>query len=156
MKNGFSLVELLVALGILGGVLAAVNGIFFMVIKSGQKADVYIRLKENGQYALNFMSYKIRDADSILSACPGTGASIRIREHSAGTLTFSLAGGRLSVAAPAVNYLTSSEFTAQNLVFNCAAPLNAPKRVTISFTLSRPPPATETQTFQTTVSLRNY
>lgn len=154
-KNGFTLVELLVALGILGLVAVAVNNLFFTTMKVGKKTDIHVKLKEDGAYALNYMATKIRNAKEVVIIPSCGGVNIQIKDNDDSMLFFELSSNRIRsrVVGVDTNFLTGADFTASGLNFFCD--LGSPIMVTISFDLTQPDTG-ETERFQTRVSLRNY
>lgn len=150
--TGFTLVETLVAVAIMGLVIAGATSMFFFVLKGEKKADTRIKVKQSGDFALSVMSSTIRNADSITTVCDGT----QKPSISVGPTTFAVSAGQITSNGQP---LTSSEYVISTLnPFLCTRYPDKPKVVTITFTLARVGLTEEStqQTFQTTVSLRNY
>lgn len=166
-KNiGYTLIELLIVVAILGTVGFAATQIFFTVLQSTAKADLTREVKQNGDYALSIMERAIRNATSLdnVNPCPfppPSRSSLQINNPGtpATTTTFSLSGTRINSTG---GTLTSDKVSASNLSFTCTKFNGKPDLVTISFTLTQAntsatrPEETARMNFQTTVSLRNY
>lgn len=75
VKKGFSLIELLVVMAILGGLAVAMSRIFFANLRGTEKTQRLLELRQAGDQAILLMKKKIRvsrevDA-SILNCSPG-------------------------------------------------------------------------------------
>jgi len=64
MKKGISLIEILVALVILGILVPAIGGVFVNVYRDWGRQRDFIQTLENARWALEFMSSEIRDSKS--------------------------------------------------------------------------------------------
>lgn len=151
--KGFTLIEVLVSMGILSLVIVAATGLFFFAIRGGKKTDIVTKIKQNGDYALNLMKTKIRNAKAV--SCQG--AKITVANPEGNQTIFDLTGGRLrSTTDGKSGFLTSEEFKTSGLSFSCSS--ETPTVVSLTFSLSKSGGVEETasQTFQTTVSLRSY
>lgn len=170
-KNiGYTLIELLIVVAILGTVGFTATQIFFTVLQSTAKADLTREVKQNGDYAISNMEKMIRNAKSV--SC-GSGAIILENfETPATQTTFNLSGtvpqqiasssAFIGGASTSQGMLTNTKVSASALSFNCNSVAGKPDLVTISFTLSQAnataarPEERASMNFQTTVSLRNY
>jgi len=158
LKDGFTLIELLVSLGIMGLVIVSFNSLFFATLKGSKKADIQQKMKQSGDYALNVMATKIRNAQSV-SVCSAN--SLTIVNPDGSTSAFSLGGNQIIADGSG---LTDSVFIASappvsGKVFSCPVPpLDKPQLVTVSFILSKTGAIEETvqESFQTMVSPRSY
>ncbi len=163
--NGYTLVELLVVVAILGTVGFIATQIFFTVLQSTAKADLTREVKQNGDYALSVMEKMIRNAislDSVVNPCPFTNRnSLQITNsgNPLTTTTFSLSGNQIASTG---GMLTNAKVRANNLFFTCTKTAGKPDLIMISFTLTQAntsatrPEEKASINFQTTVSLRNY
>lgn len=154
-KNGFTLIEILVVIGIFGILAVIGTSMFFSILKGSTKTRVLAEVKQNGNYAISVMGRMIRNAKSIES-CPGS--SITIENQDRDSTTFSCSGGRVASNSA---YLTSDKVAVTNCtnVFTCNLGVS-PNVVTIDFTLSQAMGTRAEETaqvdFKTTVSLRTY
>ncbi|MFH0863898.1 MAG: type II secretion system protein [Candidatus Gottesmanbacteria bacterium] len=161
MKKGFSLIEMLVAIGLMASVGSIAMIILFTSIKGANKGDVMRDVKQNGEYAISMMENMIRSAKS--ATCNGAD-QLTILNTDKYTTTFSLVGNKIASegATTTGNYLTNDKVVVSGLTFNCTKPQGAPPFVKMNFTVTQ---ANLTTTlaeekasldFQTTVSLRTY
>ena len=164
-QKGFTLVELLVAIGILGVVGGIATIILFTTLRSASKSDIMREVKQNGDYAISVMERMIRNATGVESTCLGSGTSLTINNPDGRTTTFSLGGTSniqiASVSALGTGFLTNEKVAATGLNFTCSRTPGKPDVVSINFTLSQPGTPTRPEeraliNFQTTVSLRTY
>lgn len=162
-KSGFTLIEILVVVGILGAIVVIGSITFFSVLRGARKSKMISLVKQNGDYALEVMIKMIRNAREITSPCDGSDTSITILNPDRGETTFSCEDDAISSNAAE---LTSSQVKvgAGSCSFDCQ-PGEAlqPDTVTISFTLEAEkeggvparPEEEASIDFETTVSLRN-
>ena len=173
-QRGFTLVEILVVVGILGIIAVVASTIFFTTLRSAGKTKVLTTVKQNGDYALTVMERLIRDSQEVSSSCTSGMTSITVKRFDGSEITFScdLTPDRSLIASSSGQRLTSSDVKVDKCSFDCSCPAAYadctsqgtkfyPKTVTIKFTLSQVattvrPEEEATIDFQTTVSTRNY
>jgi len=169
-KVGFTLIEVLMIVLLLGVVLAVGSNLFFSILKGGSKAEILKEVKQNGDYAIAVMERMTRNASEAVCcfdlSCldQRTGEEVgylQITNSDRRTTTFFLESSEevLKIASNSGVYLTSKNVNASSGGFVCEG--ETPEVITISFTLSQKgtPLRVEekaTQNFQTTVSLRTY
>lgn len=170
-KNGFTLIEIIVVIGILGIILLMGSNLFFSILRSSTKTRILQLVKQNGDYAISVMGRMIRNARSV----SGNGSSITILNPDGKTTTFNCCGAspNFLIASESGGLscenarLTSSEVKVNNCsIFTVTSgePGVRPAVVKINFNLSQvsqaevtPRPEEQASvSFQTTVSLRNY
>lgn len=71
--KGYTLIELVVAVGILGVLAVAATNLFFSAIRGGGKVDVTTEVKQNGQFALSRIEQLTRNSLTV-EACAGNEA----------------------------------------------------------------------------------
>lgn len=162
---GFTLVEMLVVVGVVAVVgMMAVN-LFFATLKGSTKTAVLNEVKQNGDYALSVMEKMVRNAKS-LSPLTGQTGTITIINPDGGTTRFScLLDGSVRKIASNSAALTSQNVTLASCpadLFTVTTVAGKPSVVTIKFTLIQAtvspsrPEERASMDFQTTVSLRTY
>jgi len=152
-KNGFTLIEILIVIGIFGILAFIGTNMFFTILKSSAKTRVLAEVKQNGNYAISVMERMVRNARS--AECISGGVLITNPDRD--TTNFFCEGTK--IASKSGVYLTSDKVAATGCNFSCAG--TTPEVVTISFTLSQSgtttrPEEEATIDFRTTVSLRTY
>ncbi len=179
-KSGFTLVEVLVVVGILVIIMVAVSTIFFTTTRSSTKTKIVTKVKENGDYALSVMERLIRDSQEIIEnsdgkLCESDMKKLKVKRLDGTEIEFACvdAGGENGYIASNSANLTSPQIVKLNSCsFDCSCPpvypncvgegtKLYPKTITIKFTLTQPTatvrPEEEAKVdFQTTVSTRNY
>lgn len=171
-KTGFTLIEILVVVGILGIIAFIGTNMFFTILKGSTKTRVLAEVKQNGNYALGVMERMIRNARKI-EECQVSADHIKIQNPDEDWTDF-LCCGSPSLIASESGGLTCSDsgienarLTSSNVQVSCGTFISCtqatggPPVITINFTLSQlgSPPRPEEQArvdFGTTVTLRNY
>jgi len=177
--SGFTLVEILVVVGILGIIAVVASTIFFTTLRSAGKTKVLTTVKQNGDYTLSVMERLIRGSQEVVTntdnkICESGMNYLKFKRADGSTIEFGCleegaANGRIASNSAR---LTSSKVKVDSCSFDCSCPAVFPnctaegakfypKTVTIKFTLSQVgaavrPEEEATINFQTTVSTRNY
>lgn len=166
-KLAFTLLELLVVIGIIAIVGVIASDIFVNVTRSYNKAEIITRVQRSGNAVLAQMTGEIRNSRGVISPAPGSSSSSLTIENSSGgqsAFAFTPAGAdnglvsRNGVAISDNDYetgvnITSLNFTVLNttplvigISLGLEQPLGAPGRVDFQAAV----------TLQTSVSLRTY
>lgn len=167
-KRGFTLLELLVVIGVISIVGVITADIFSNVTRSYNKAEITVRVQRTGNVVLSQMVGEIRNARTVTSPAPGSSGSSLTIEDSDGSpvvFAFTAPGGatngyisRNGSAISDANYasgvnvtsLSFSVLVSDPLVVSITValqqPLGAPGRVDFNAAAS----------LQTSVSLRTY
>ncbi|MBI3384757.1 type II secretion system protein [Candidatus Gottesmanbacteria bacterium] len=165
---GYTLIEILIVFSIIG--LVSVFGLNFLttILRGNSKTAVTTEIKQNGNYALDIISYFIRNALSI-DNCSASSLSLRQWDNS--IVTFLLlpqvdaVSSRLNARiASNSSVLTNADATngvsVSGLSFTCTN--TSPPVVSIGFQVSQSaflpdrPELKGMVNFQTSVSLRTY
>lgn len=174
-QSGFTLLEIMVSIGIVAIVGVLISQVFFTTTRSNAKAELLKNIKQNGDFSVGLMGQIMRNANTITTACTETGtttASIALTNPDGGSTTLGcLLDGTVtriaSTSASRTDYLSESSLTlggtacnGASLSFVCTAPAGQPTTVAITFSLAQkgtPPDQFDraSASFQTTVALRN-
>ena len=169
-KSGYTLIEILVAIVVLGIVAVIGSQMFFSILKNTAKTRVLAEVKQNGNHALLVMGRMIRNAKRIQEntdgqTCQSGMKKLKIENPNNDSTEFDLSTTTriASVSALRTDYLMNDKVaidTAQPFQFNCVQTGDHPPEVTISFTLiqttgSRIEERVQAD-FNTKVSLRTY
>jgi prepilin-type N-terminal cleavage/methylation domain-containing protein len=181
--RGFTLLETLITVTIIGGVGILIAQVFFTTTKVNTKTELLKEVKQNGQYGIDTMSRMIRSStaiENIDTSCSSTGSvqkTITIKNPDGfyttlGCLYSDSATRIASASGSTINanseYLTSSNITLggdgcddadMTLKFTCTSYPDQAPSVVIQFSLSQKEASPdqfsrESTTFQTTVSPR--
>lgn len=138
-SSGFTYIELLVVVVILGILMVGMSNLFFSVIRGGGKVDVGTEIKQNGQQALANMETLIRNSDSVSSCSPIPGQSIVLTGKDGGTTTL-----LCDLTNPATGYiasnsarLTSTKAVVTDCTFTCDTTVGKAPLVGIIFTVTQ-------------------
>lgn len=158
MKKGFTLLELLMVVSLLGLALITVTGLLGNIFSGSGKSRALQAVKQNGQFALSTIERTARRAKT-LTVCSG-GTLIVIVPETAGDVTYTFNRSGSVLRRNGVN-LTGADVRVTG--FSCdltPAVAGNPAVVKIILTLDKPsltPDETAVaQTFATSVSLRTY
>lgn len=163
-RSGFTLLELLVVLGITGFILIVIAQLFGFTLSGSSKSRVLALLKEDGQFALSTMERTVRRAKQV-SACSGSTLTATVTEMVGGapvdvTYAYSVSG---SPAAILMNGIPLTSSGVEVASFGCsllAAAPGKPALVSLTLTIQKLSPSLDeravSQTFQTSVSTRTY
>lgn len=175
-NKGFTLIEILVTVGVLGIIAAFGTQMFLSILRNSKKTQVLTEIKQNGDYAINVMERMIRNAEKIIepddtcSSCNGHCSSctdIKIKNPDRSSTVFRCSSSpnniTLSTNGGPPDDLINSKADVDFCNFNVTkggVGVN-PDTVVISFTLSEPGVVTRPEDralieFKTSVTLRNY
>jgi len=141
-QQGYTLIELLLYVAIVGSLLTGVVTFFGIVVDARVKNQSVTEVNEQGTFALDYVAQTIRNANSLTSPTIGTTASaltIAVPTASLTPTVFSLSSGALQVkegAAAAVN-LTGSKVQVTAFSVKNLSRANTPGIIQISLTLNR-------------------
>ena len=162
--SGFTLLELMVSVALLGMISVAATLLFFSAIRGGGKVSVVTEVKQNGQFALNSMEQLIRNAASLESC---SAEAMTFIDKDGGNLGYEckdvdpdLDTGYIAKNAAR---LTSAEVAVTECVFTCDVDPNRLRGplINISFTVKKAGTSGDvadeaSANFSTAVSVRSY
>lgn len=178
-RSGFTLLEILIALGVISLLGVVIVQVFFTTTRSNTKTELVKDVKQQADYAIGVMTRSIQNArlvslsdGSTCSISGSTSGSISVTAENSSLTTYgcSVDSGvqRLaSTSATGAEFLTGSSYTLggtdcsdTSLVFVCTTIPGTSSSVKIGFTLSQkgtPQSLYEkaSTTIETTVSMRN-
>lgn len=168
MHKGFSLIELLIGIGLVAVLIATVNVLLFSSLQSAKQAEAQGVTKTEGAYALNAMSQAIKFAAQIETCQPDSLTIRRLNNH---RITYSIAGSgtstRIASAGATLSGTNNVNLTSPIVyVTNCDAPNNnmfscdaSNRSVNICFKVNNSGGTSVNDSadviFNTTVSVRN-
>jgi prepilin-type N-terminal cleavage/methylation domain-containing protein len=144
-NKGFTLMEILVSVGILSIVATLLAQVLFTTVHVNKKTEILSNIKQDGNFALDVIGRMVRSAKSI-DVCANNDLEIRNPDNNVTTITcFSdgKAARVASVSGSGTVYLTGSTVTLDpggtdvcaNSYIQVSCPPGILKQVTISFTL---------------------
>lgn len=163
--KGFTLIEVLVMVGVFLAVSVVIIGILFSTLRGGAKTTSLDQVKLNGDFAISLMSKSIRNAKSLTNApgCIGsTPNTVEIVGSDDSAVIFSCEATTISQnGSPILNTGQSGsvELVSGTCNFSCSSSGVTPT-ITIKFKLTTPGSASfieskSTVDFETSVTLRN-
>jgi len=179
MNKAFTLIEVIIAIAILGGITVVLSQSFFAISRANTKAELIKDIKQAGDFSIHVMRRMIRVSTGIRSVCDGNPDPNKelIISNSDGYQTrfhcvFETINGRpitrlASSSGAFTHYLTPANVTmggancaTSTLQFICTQYSSQPSSVEIFFTLSQAGVSSSnfeiaSMPFQTTVNARN-
>lgn len=163
-NKGFTLIEILLFLGISATMLLVVSIFITFILQAGTKSQTVAEVEQQGLFAMQTITQVIRNSTSITSPTAGNSATSATFVVPTGALSptiFDLSSGAIRIkegAGTAVN-LTNTEVTASALNFQNLSWTSTSGEVRISFTLTRNNPENKNEydyskTFYATAALR--
>lgn len=139
-NKGFTLVELLVYVGILAIVITSVVSIMFFVISSREKAKTINEVESQGALVMQFITQTIRNAESVNSPDVGINdstISLSVSDTQDNPTIFDINNGVIRVKKGTADEvdLTSSRVTASNLDFYNVSRTDTENIIKIEFQL---------------------
>jgi prepilin-type N-terminal cleavage/methylation domain-containing protein len=173
-QAGFTLIETLIVVFLIGIVLVAGGNMFFGIMKGASKVEVEREIKQNGEYALAIMERMIKNSRSVTSCSSGS-LEIENTDHFLTIFHLIPDSGVDRIASSSASaasdlFLTGDNVNVSDFVFTCTTdPVDSLdeddiRRVDINFTITPkgviagevPPEMYAKIDFQTSVSLRNF
>jgi prepilin-type N-terminal cleavage/methylation domain-containing protein len=156
-KRGFSLVELIVVVGLLSLLMIAISSTSLMSVITSSRIRTATKVKQAGNYAVDQMSLLLRNTKSVVS-CDTNLSTITFINQDGGTTTLALESTQ--IASNSGTYLTPSSQTVSNFSLTCLPSDTIPSLVKISFDLKDSLVTARKTTspllhFETSVNLRN-
>ena len=167
IKKGFTIVELLIYIGILSILLIVLTDIFVAILDVRRESQATSAVEEDGRFILGRIAYDFYQAQNVNLTAGQTDTRIEFNIQGSG-IRYSLnAGNFLRAGDPNCDLLgsecplNSSESKITSLTFtnikNSFPPPNPKDTIQVKFTVesvAQRPQGPETRSFQTTIGLR--
>lgn len=164
-KNGFTLIEFLLYIVIVGVILVVVGGIGLNILLGKAKQGALEEVSQNARFVMENITSAVRGAQSVNSPARGFSSStlsLAMASSSVNPTIFDLSGGmaRIKEGLGAFVSLTSGEVLVTDLQFSNVSYPGAPGAVRIQVTVRQVNPDNRPEynfeeTFYTTASVRN-
>lgn len=157
--KGFTLMELMVTVGILGMIIVTIMGMFFRSFRGGTKADTIMTLDQNAQMSLSILERFVRNAQSVSVGggdCPATSDSLTVESWDGRSTVFSLENGQLASNGAVIS---GEAVVISDLVFECVRTQGIPDQVMVRFNAVRTDAGGGAETeasYESVINLRNY
>lgn len=133
-QKGFSLLELLLYVGLTGVILLTTSTFFVSTIESRTKSQTIAEVESQGVQAMQIIGQKIRNATTINS--PSAGSSDTNLSLNDGGIVFDVSSGQLRIDEGTPVNLTSSKITVSDVDFYNLSRDGAPGIIRTEFTIS--------------------
>lgn len=163
-KPGFSLIELIVVIGLLSLLMLAISGTMLMSIVSSNRIRTTTKIKQAGNYALGQIQGMIRSAKSIETCYGGDETSSITLVNPDGNITTITSEideeGQTRIASNSATYLTPANMELSLFTLSCEPTTSDPSLIKVSFglkdklTTSRKT-GNPTLHFETSINIRN-
>ena len=169
MKDGFTLLEMLVSIAIIAILSTVLSQVFITTLRVNTKTELLKDMKQNGELALETMVRLVQNAKRV-DCISSQSILVTSSDNGQTTLECSLTGTTTRIASTSATgtaYLTSTSATlggancaGSTLAFDCVSSAGQPTTVTISFQLSQAGTGigvfdTVSEPFQSSVTTRN-
>ena len=157
-KQGFTLVELLIYVAILGSILVLLSGFFWNIISANIKENSYQEVQQNGSFSLIKMTQEIKKAKSIISPLPGSTSdslSLEMQNPNLNPTIFDLAEGKLRITRgsnPPIE-LTTDRVVVSNLIFRNLSYSKSPGTIRIEIKIEHSNPGGKIE-YQALINLK--
>lgn len=154
IKRGFTLIELIVVIGLLGLLAVAISGIMLASLVSSSNIRSATKVKQAGSYVIGQVQNLMRNAKTVV-ACDNVNQTITVVNPDGGQTEIMLESAR--IASNSGNYLTPPNLTVSAYSLQCDS-VTSPNLLKFSFDLKDPQSArasTPALHFETSVNFRN-
>lgn len=158
-KNGFTLIELVLFMGIVTILLVVLTQIFGSVLDVQKESAAFSSVQQDGTVILNRLMYDITRADSVITPS-SLGQKTTNLQFSAGGInyTYAILNGNLVLTDNiGTDQLNSYDSTVSNVSFLRLGNVGGKNTIQIAFTLTsrvQQAKGVEVRNFQTTIGLR--
>lgn len=158
--QGFTLVEMLIAMGLMTIFLVVLSDIVVTVAQISQESDATSSVAEDGRYILSRLSYDIGRATSVTTpGSLGATTSNLVLVIGGANYTYSISGGNLQLAvSPNTDNLNGGDTTISGLSVQRLGNSGGKETLSLSFTVTsktiRNGSTLESKTYTTTVGRR--
>ena len=141
-KKGFTLVELLISISVVGILIVGITDFYLTIVSSRVKNQTIAEVERQGAATIALISQRIRNAESISAPAPGSSAaSLTLDAVDAGNDPTTIDGtsSRLRITEGLANpvFLTAPSVTLSDLTFTNLSRASTPGIMRVSFTLTR-------------------
>lgn len=126
-KNGFSLIEVVVAMAIFAIALVAISGIFLSIVKAQRKANIAGKVQVEAATIIDTITAAVQNGDIDYAAISNPAETLVLKNKDGETVTFSKAGNRLmmTIGSSASQDLMTDKVKVDKLKF-CVYPTSDP------------------------------
>ena len=161
MKKGFSLIELIVVIGLTSLLAVAITSVAMTSLVGSARIRNLVKTRQAGDSALNQMQTKIRNARNIIH-CNSTTDTLTIENIDGRNTSYALEldNGSMRIASNSGQYITPQDNTITVFDIECSPNDQEPNLVSIKFSItntfqSARSQETPTIPYETAVQIRN-
>jgi prepilin-type N-terminal cleavage/methylation domain-containing protein len=161
VQRGFTLVELLIYIGMLSILFTVLTQIFGSILDAQLESEATSSVQQDGRFILSRLTYDTRRAQAIvIPAALGSQSTSLQLTISGVNYTYGLSGGNLELTNNlGINAINSGETTVSGLNFTRIgnSVVNAKNTIQIEYTVTSKvvrPKGQETKDFKTTIGIR--
>ncbi|MEK7648952.1 MAG: type II secretion system protein [Patescibacteria group bacterium] len=139
-KKGFTLLELLISVSIVGILAVAISDFYITIVSSRLKAQQIAGVEQQGASASQYIAQLVRNAEEITSPAVGTSGNaltLEVTDAAKDPTVIDVSAGRLRITEGAQTsvFLTDSHTAVTNPLFTNLSRSTTPGVLRISFTL---------------------
>jgi prepilin-type N-terminal cleavage/methylation domain-containing protein len=138
MKKGFSLIEILVVIGLFALIGIVTTQAVLTSLKGSRIVDSEANIRQNVNYAMNVIERNLRNAKSITTPCPNNGAiNYQDQDEMAQSISLVTSGNEGYIAINGTNRLTSPQVRVTAFTVTCS-PVANPSQIDMVLTAVDP------------------
>jgi type II secretory pathway pseudopilin PulG len=163
-NSGFTLIEFLIYIGIVGGALVVAGAITFNIMFGKAKLGAIEEVSQNARFAMEFIAERVRNAELVNTPTVGSSGStlsLQMADAAKNPTVFDLTSGavRITEGAGAATAITATEVTVTDMIFTNISYVSTPGTVRVQMDLSATNPSGRQeydfdQSFYTTANVR--
>ena len=155
VKNGFSIIELIVVVGLIALLGVAMSAIMLTTITSSNRVRTSTKIKQAGDYTIGQIQTLIRNARRAITCT--SPSQVTLENQDGGQTTISLSAGKIASNSA---FITPDDLSTTNYSLTCGPNDTDPTTIKISFDLQNLVASTKSTEhpvlhFETTAQLRN-
>lgn len=140
-QSGFTLLELLLYLGISSIIILATSALVQVIFEARIKAQTVTEVEQQGQQAMQLMTQILRNGNGLTTPASGASSASLTATVPTGTLSptvMDLSGGQIRIkeGTGAATPITNSKVSVTGLTFKDLGPSTSTSSVQIKFTIS--------------------
>lgn len=155
VKKGYSLVELVIVVGLISILSISISAVVLMTIVNSNRIKNEVRIRQVGDFALGQITTLVRNSRTV-TQCDPISDTLVMTGLDGGSTTIGLSGTAIASNSATI---TPTDITISSYSLGCVPTGTSPTLIQLSFTAAKagtnPARENQPQTFTTSIELRN-